>query len=481
MKFTDFLRDTLRISLTPGQSALAKVAFDGAEPSDLTGEEREAARTLFGAIDHIPPGCRQTCVVICGRASGKTYLSSLRLLHLSLFGDLSRLAPGELAFGVLCAPDLKLARQALRFVAGAVREASELAGLVVSDSADALMLQRPDGRTVSIECLAASARGSSVRGRSLIGAVLDESCFFRDADYAVNDADIYTALVPRILTGGQVILASSPWAEGVGITAQLYAANYGSPATALAIHAPTATLRDDDRTREQIARERLRDPENARREFDAEFLPAGTDCWFDPRGIDQCVMPDMPLVLPPLRGGLCAAGADFAFRSDSSAIAVVRQMGRGVELAETLELRPSKSAPLVPSAVADQFVALARKHGARAIVADGWSHDAMAEHVRNRGMRLVEAPAGATGKIESYTIARTYLHERRIRMPKNERLIQQLRAVTFKPLAGGGVQISSPRTGSGHGDLASAFVLAVHQLAHGQRRSRAQQPWTIHT
>src|SRR5204863_19806 len=83
-------------------------------------------------------------------------------------------------------------RQGLRYALGAVKE-SHLKSLLVAETADSLTLRRPDGRIVTIECLPATRGGSALRGRTLVGVVLDECAFFRDSDYTVNDADIFSA------------------------------------------------------------------------------------------------------------------------------------------------------------------------------------------------------------------------------------------------------------------------------------------------
>ena len=57
-------------------------------------------------------------------------------------------------------------------------EHPSLARMVAAETADSVTIERPDGRRVVIECLPATRGGSAVRGRSLVGAVLDESAFF---------------------------------------------------------------------------------------------------------------------------------------------------------------------------------------------------------------------------------------------------------------------------------------------------------------
>jgi hypothetical protein len=104
---------------------------------------------------------------------------------------------------------------------------------------------------------------------------------------------------------------------------------------------------------------------------------------------------------------------------------------------------------------------VALPHGARLIV-DGHYAESVREHLATHGMTLLAAPAGDAGKAETYVEARKILHEGRLRLPNDPRLLMQLRQVTSKPMAGGRLSISSPRRpGGGHGDLGSALVLAL--------------------
>jgi hypothetical protein len=277
--FLAFLR-TLAVKLTRAQRVLCAVCFDGAEPSSLRGSDRSVASRMFGDVDIIPGIARAVVAIVAGARAGKSYLGALWLLWRALVASLDSLAAGERAVGLVVAPDLRLARQVLRYIAGQCERSGNLQRMVVAQSADTILLQRPDGRAVSLEVLPATRGGAAVRGRSLVGAVLDECAFFRDADFQINDADLFAAVAPRVMPGGQVVLCSTPWAE-IGLLHELHARNHGHPVDALAVLAPTSLLRDDAHTLAMVARERERDPENAAREFDCEFLTAGTNLFFD--------------------------------------------------------------------------------------------------------------------------------------------------------------------------------------------------------
>src|SRR5262245_49784831 len=98
LTFVAFVEQVLGVRLTPAQAVLSLVAFDGVEPGDLVGDERELALRLFGPVDSIPPEARAVLVAVCGARSGKSYLlGALYSLWRTLTADLSTLAPGEQA------------------------------------------------------------------------------------------------------------------------------------------------------------------------------------------------------------------------------------------------------------------------------------------------------------------------------------------------------------------------------------------------
>jgi hypothetical protein len=452
--------ERLRVKLSRGQRVAAAVAFDGVDPRDFDGEDADTARAIFGEVATVPPEARSTAVFVCGARAGKTSLfCALRALHLALTVPVDGLAPGEQAFVVIVAPDLRLARQCLSFAKGHAKADDRIRRCVIGESADGFVLAR-DGREVSVECLPATRGGSAVRGRTLLGAVLDEAAFFRDESAIVNDAELYRALLPRIVAGGQLVIASTPWAEE-GLLYELHAAQFGAPRSAIVCHAPTLAMRDDVILRARVALERVRDPDNAAREYDGTFFASGASSFFDPQTV-AAALHDVPLPMPPDPSAVVFVGADFGFRSDASSIVVAQRVGPVVVVADVHELRPSKGAPLQPSAVVDAFALVAKRYGATSIAADLHYSESVRELLARHGLGLVALPNGAEGKAAQYVAARSLLREGKVKLPNHARLLAQLKAVVAKPTSGGGLAISSQRRASGgHGDVASACVAAL--------------------
>lgn len=469
--FTEFAERVLRLKLTRGQRVLARVAFDGVQPADMTGADRETARQMFGGADEVPPGARRVQTHVLGRGSGKTTLAAAFGLYTTLTGDVSSCGPGDVPVVVVIAPDKKTAGLSVRMALELARSNPDIKRLMQSDTADGFTLRRPDGRLVGLEAFAATRGGSSARGRSILSFVLDEAQFFRSDDggaYVVNDRDIYRALIPRLMPGGLGILISTPWPVET-LMGELFAKNFGAPMSALASKAPTLLMRDNDEHLARIiAEERDRDPENTSREFDCDTTVGGGGTFFDATAVQDSV-DDVPRPLAHVAHWPVAVGADFGFRSDSSALVVVQYDGKQYHVAEILELRPARGKPLQPSAVVAEFAAVAKCYGASAVIADGHYRESIREHLIAHGLAILPAPEGLGGKLETYTRTRAVLHEGNLRLPNQPRLLAQLRGVLSRPTPGGGLTITSPRrAGSGHGDIVSALVLGVHRLAHRQ-------------
>lgn len=484
--FTDFCA-RIGVTLTPGQYAIALVAYDGLslEEADAkiacnyatNGPNVRMPSDFFGGTFPIGDIQRRIFVAVCGARAGKTYaLTALRLLHLALTVPLTSLAPGEVASAPIISPDKSLALQALRYCKGALahpalrRFAANPDELDPDTERESLTLRRPDGR-VEIVCRAANGRGVAGRGRSLVSAAMDEAAFFRDSSYKVNDQEIYDALAPRILPGGQLLVASTPWAQS-GMVFGLFAANHARPSvaglaslpralgSALACHAPSTALRHDAEFLEVVALEYRRDAENAEREFGACFMASTALDFLDPVLIQQSLYTE---AFSPKAGDQLVAGIDLGFRSNSSALVVAYLRERHVWIALVEERRPELGLPLKPSVVMGEFARLLESRQCRAVMADAHYRETAVEYLSAVRVGLLDAPSPA----EVWLKTRDLLREGRLHIPASaERLVRQLREVKVKPASGGALSIYLPHWPTGeHGDLAAACALALYQAA----------------
>lgn len=454
-RFREFLR-YLGIEPTRGQSELIRVAYDAGSPVD-----RELGRKIFGGLPMDEGKHFRVVCAVCGARAGKSYLLiALRMVWGMLVRDLRVLAPGQRACAMVVAPNDRLRREVLNYALGAFRSKEELRKMVVRESVDSFEIERPDGRRVYFECGVATSGGYGARGRWFTDFALDECAFFRDASSKVNDQDIFNAGTTRVLPGGQTIVASTPWAQA-GLLYELYRDHWGKGTDVVVAHAPTLLLNDSETTRAVVSAETQRDPDNAAREYGAEFLSAATTLFFDGAALDAALDEEEYIPRP---GVQIMAGVDFGFRADSSALVMCAIDDGAVHIFDGVELRPGKDAPLKPSETVAQFAEVIRGRTSY-LVGDGHYREAISELLCTHGLAYGDAP---TSPADTYVRARMLLRDGRVRIhptPFRERLMRQLREVRGKPTASGGMSIVHPRWATGgHGDLAAAFVLALWQV-----------------
>ncbi len=455
-------QDYCGLALSPLIAAIAD-ASEGRLPDTITDAQSEKH---FGckraALPRKPP---RTVAVRAGGRGGKTSrLHAPKALHAAWTVPVPLLGKGEEAYAILVAPTMRLARQGLSFCRGYVENSPRLSSALISDSADHLSLRRPDGRAGRIEIFAAGRGGAQLRAKTLVYAGFDEAAFFRDESTGVvNDAELYRAVLQRIVPGGQCWLPTTPWLAGVGLVEEIIARDFGVHEHALCVVAPTRDLNPSwDPTGEIEADLREQDPDAAEREIDAIPMAGGTALFFSHDAIEDAADPRRPLKLERKRGMTYAAGGDCGFKKNSSALVIVERDGERFKVAHIEEIKPRPGLPLKPGDVVDQFATALSEYGVGELAVDSHERDEVSKELEQRGMSAVSAP----DKVESYILARKLLHEGKIELPRHPRLRSQLRAVTSKPRPGGGVTISSPRSADGsHGDLVSALVVAIWRAA----------------
>jgi len=457
-----FVREVIGAPLTPGQSAMVACQTDGVPVRDLPPELLEAGVVMFGGWSTPwPESSRHMVARVCGAGGGKSYVGALECVW-ATFTLPCHPRPGEVMSSVMVAPDIRLARVPLRFAMGAIESVPALARRVIAKTSDSITIKRRDGISVTIECLPATHGGAATRGRRYVRALLDESDFFRGADSGrVNDKDVVDSVATRIIAGGQTVLSSTPWIEGVTALGRIWKANFGNPTSAIAARAPTLLLLDTEQNRAMSEREHERDEDNWRREFRAEWLAAGAGLFFDGDSLDRCIRP-----LPPLDGGRAFAGADLGFSHDHSALVVVRVEGGRVHVTGLEEYKPRPGQPLVPTQVCGDFASIARRLGASILTSDGHYSQVMVEGTRHAGIQWMPSSSSVEAKLKAHVRVKEIIGSGRLvidaRLPLAQRFAEQLKAIIAKPLPGGAISFSSPRSVyGGHGDLASAGVLAI--------------------
>jgi hypothetical protein len=170
----------------------------------LVDAELETFHRIAG--DRPPPAKRVRelwCVV--ARRSGKSRVAAALAVYLALFQK-HNLARGEAGHVLTLAPTSDQARTVFQYCSGFVDGSGPLAREVVSTTATEIKLHN----SVIIGVHACSHR--SVRGRTLLACIFDETAFWRDESSATPDVEVYRAVMPSLIaSGGMLIGISTPY------------------------------------------------------------------------------------------------------------------------------------------------------------------------------------------------------------------------------------------------------------------------------
>lgn len=186
-------------------------------------DDARAASKQFTGRDDLPTEQASEAWIIAGRRSGKSRIAALVAVYLAAFRDYAKvLAPGEVGTVMIIASDKRQARTVLSYVDAFFSEIPILSRMVVSRTKESITL----ANYIRIEVHTASFR--SIRGYTVVAAVLDEIAFFQTGDSANPDDEIVAALRPAMATvpGALLLGISSPYAKR-GVLWQMFREHYG--------------------------------------------------------------------------------------------------------------------------------------------------------------------------------------------------------------------------------------------------------------
>jgi len=332
--------------------------------------------------------------LICGRRSGKSFMLALCAVYLAAFHSYRQyLAPGERGVVLVIASDRKQARVIFRYVKALLLGVPMLRKLVEREVADAFDLNN----STSIEIMAASYR--SLRGYTVISALLDELAFWPTDDSANPDTEIIAAIKPAMATipNAMLLCASSPYAQrGALFTA--FKQHFGkSDSPALVWKAPTRTM-NPTVSQSVIDAAMERDPANAASEYLAAFRTDIETAFA--REIVESVVVAGRYELLRLDGIRYFAFTDpSGGSSDSMTLAVAHMQGDRIILDLVRERRP----PFSPDSVVQEFATTLKAYAISTVVGDRYAGEWPRERFRIYGIEyryLHLLPLLNSGRIE---------------------------------------------------------------------------------
>ena len=386
---------------------------------------------------------------IVGRRGGKSRIAALLGVFLAAFRDYRDvLGPGERGVVMLIAADRKQARVVMGYVR-ALLDIPLLADLVAKRRRESIDLRN----RISLEVHTASYR--TVRGYTVVAAILDELAFWPTDDSAEPDVEILQALRPAMATvpGALLLGISSPYARR-GVLWKAYREHHGQDSDVLVWQADSRTMNPtlDAKVVEQAYQS---DPTAAAAEYGAEFR-TDVESYLSREAIDAVVVPER-YELPCLTGvGYFGFTDPSGGSQDSFTLAIAHRQGDVAVLDVVREVRP----PFSPDQVTEEFAALLKSYRIREVEGDRYAGEWPRERFSGHG---VEYKTADKAKSDIYKSFLPVVNSGEVELLDHKVLRAQLEGLERRTARGGRDSIDHPP--GGRDDVANAVAGAVVRAA----------------
>lgn len=398
----------------------------------------------------IPPDGFSEAWAICGRRSGKSFITALAGAFLAAFSDYrAHLQPGEVATVMLIACDRKQARVLMRYVSGFFTECRLLAGLVERMTDEQIELTN----RVTIEIVTASMR--SVRGYTIAAVLADETAYWRTEESANPDAEILNALRPGMATipGAKMLCIGSPYARR-GEMFNAHRRYYGQDDAPVLVWQAPSRVMNPSLPQKVVDAALARDAASAQAEYLAEFR-SDLEAFLTRETVESAVR-DGPLELPPRPGVAYSAFTDpSGGMADGFTLAIGHAEGERLVVDVIRERKH-----VAPAAVVQEYGALLKAYGLAGVQGDRYAGEWPRQEFARHGITYEPS---AKPKSEIYLDVLAVLNNGRAELPPDPVLINQFATLERRTARSG--KDSVDHAPGAHDDRANAVAGLIAQLA----------------
>lgn len=384
--------------------------------------------------------------LVCGRRAGKSFVLALVAVFLACFRDYApQLSPGERATIMVIAVDRRQARVIFRYIRALLTRTALLAQMVEREDREAFDLS--NGVTIEV----ASASFWSVRGYTLVAALLDEIAFFPTDDAADPDYEIIDALRPGMATipGAMLLCASSPYSRK-GALWDAWRKHFSKDGDPVLVWQATTRAMNPTVPQQVIDDATERDPADAAAEYGAQFR-TDIEAFVIREAVEVCIRRGVreraPKPAITYRGFADPSGGS----SDSFTLAVGHlEFPADVVVIDALrEVRP----PFSPEAVVAEFAGLLTSYGVTTICGDRYAGLWPVEQFGKFGISYEQS---AKPKSDLYLDLLPLINSRRLELVDDQRLVNQLCGLERRTARSG--RDSIDHAPGGHDDCANAVA-----------------------
>lgn len=391
--------------------------------------------------------------LVIGRRGGKSFILAAIAVYLAAFKDWSPYIGLGRGTIMIIAADRRQGRIIKRYISGLLNEIEMLRPLVEADLDERVDLK--SGITIEIH----TASHVSTRGYLIIAALVDEIAYLpADESSAERDVEVLNAVKPGMATVPEAMLlcASSPYARR-GAMWEAYQKHYAKDGDPILVWQASTREMNPSVPQSFIDQHMAEDPSRALAEYNAIFRTDRER--FAMREIVQACVGDHYEIGPSSEHSYTFA-VDPAGGSgeDSFGACVMHREGNIVITDAVREIRP----PFSPEAVVGELATLAKSYRCSRVTGDRWGGEFPREAFRKHGLSY--EPSKIV-KSDLYVNLLPLLNSRRIVLPRNDRLFNQIISLERRAVRGGHDTVDHPVGHGQHDDAANAVALAASLVA----------------
>ncbi len=420
----------------------------------LDDEEMVIYRKATGRSEY-PRVEQDEATFICGRRAGKTSRVACGIAIFEAF-RLHGVPTGEHAYIAIVAPVKRQAKIAFRFLRNFLLDSPLLKKYVLKIHKDEIELSNG----VIIACWPCNL--VTVRGSSVICAILDEVAFWQHEETSANpEAEVLDALRPSMatLSNTKLIKISTPFRkEGLLWDEYQRRNELGHFVWQLSSAEMNPSI-----SAAFLEKQRNRGEEKFRREYLAEFTDH-VSRWINSNVLDACIAKGTT-ELPPRKGVRFVAAVDPAFKRDDFALCIAERANDGtisLALLRTWTGKPNE--PLGFEAVCREIARILKSYGINTLVGDQHCAAVIAQAFLKLGINYREFTFTTASKMDLFTNVKHLLLQRQIQLLDDPELLRQLRGLEEHRTSSGNVEIRTAARVKD--DLVCATVLAAYELSN---------------
>jgi hypothetical protein len=399
---------------------------------------------------------------VVGRRSGKSRIAAALAVYLACFQQ-HKVAKGEQPMILNLSSTVDQSRVVFNYCLGFLRESPVLCQEIVDTTRHEIRLK--NGVTIAVH----PNSFRSVRGRTLCAAIFDEISFWRDESSATPDREVYSAVLPALVTTNGLLVGISSAYRKTGLIYSKFREHFSTASADVLVVKGSSKLFNSTLDDGVIASQKAADPLAALSEWESEFR-SDLSGFLDQHVIDGSINPDRPLELPPrstlhYRAFVDASGGSVA--GDAYAIAIAHRED-GLYVLDVVRARPG---PFDPSAVTAEYAQLCRDYRIGSVTGDRYAAEWVTSMWRKQAIVYQASELSAS---ELYLEALPLFTRALVSLPDHQPLIRELLLLERSTGRMGKDTVSHPARG--HDDMANVTCGVLYGLA---RYLTNQRFWDI--